>query len=324
LRQHPGVKFISRDRGGSYAEGARLGAPDAVQIADRFHLLKNLTESLDQVLLREHHVLESVAKRLQAPEVPARSAGVPEPVVRHRQPRQVRESAIRRERRQARSAAVLEAQHQGQSLRTIATRLGLARNTVRKYVRLEAAPEPAPRRPRPGKVTPFEAYLRERWNAGEQDSGVLFRELCTRGYTGSASTVRLYLSHWRSGPPRSGRRAGGGTGAPAPPPTYTWTARRTRWLLIEAIKEPSVLDEAYCTALLEQRPLDRAGTSLRQRIFPAGPPTSCRCPGPLVRSGGTEQHPRIGELCRGAFDATMTPWRPPYDLNGVKDQPKAK
>lgn len=261
------MKFISRDRGGSYAEGARLGAPDAVQIADRFHVLKNLTESLDQVLPREHHLLESVAKSLQAPEVSVRSAGVPEPVVRQRQPRQMRESAIRRERRQARYAAVLEAQHQGQSLRTIATRLGLARNTVRKYVRLEAAPEPAPRRPRPSKVAPFEAYLRERWNTGEQDSGVLFRELCMRGYTGSASTLRLYLSHWRSGPPRTGRRAGGGTGAPAPPPTYTWTARRTRWLLIEAIKTPSTLDEAYCTAVLEQSPLIQQARAFVNAFF---------------------------------------------------------
>lgn len=117
LRQHPGVKFISRDRGGSYAEGGRLGAPDAVQIADRFHILKNLTESLDKVLLREHRVLEAVAKGLQEPERPALSAPAPEPVVRHRPPRQVRETTMRRERRQARYEAVLEAQQQGQSTR---------------------------------------------------------------------------------------------------------------------------------------------------------------------------------------------------------------
>ena len=267
LRHHPGVKFISRDRGGSYAEGARLGAPDAVQIADRFHLLKNLTESLDHLLLCEHHVLEAVAQGLQAPDSPPLSGPVPELVARHRQPRQVRESTIRRERRQARFAAVIEAQQQGHSLRTIAAQLGLARNTVRKYIRLEAAPDPAPRRPRPGKVALFEAYLRERWNAGEQDSGVLFRELCTRGYMGSASTLRLYLSHWRSGPPRTGRRAGGGTGAPAPQPAYTWTVRRTRWLLVEAIKAKSALDEAYLAALLEQSPLIQQAQTLVNAFF---------------------------------------------------------
>jgi transposase len=238
-----------------------------VQIADRFHVLKNLTESLDKVLLREHRVLEAVAKALQAPESPVLSTPAPESVVRHRPPRQVRESALRRERRQARYAAVLEAHQQGHSLRTIATRFGLARNTVRKYVQLEGAPEPAARNARPRKVDPFEAYLRERWNAGEQDSSVLFRELRTRGYTGSASTLRWYLSDWRSGLRRRGRRAEGEGSAPAPEPTHTWTARHTRWLLIGAIKAPSVLDEAYRTALVEQSPLIQQAQSLVNAFF---------------------------------------------------------
>lgn len=49
LAAHPGVEIISRDRGGSYAEGARVGAPDAVQVADRFHLVHNLVGALERV-----------------------------------------------------------------------------------------------------------------------------------------------------------------------------------------------------------------------------------------------------------------------------------
>ena len=98
LRQHPGVKVISRDRGGSYAEDGRPGAPDAPQIADRFHVSKNLAESLDQGLMREQRVLQAVAKRLHEPEPSQAPAPPPEQVVRRRPPRQLRDGAIRRER----------------------------------------------------------------------------------------------------------------------------------------------------------------------------------------------------------------------------------
>jgi transposase len=60
LRQYPSITLISRDRASAYAEGASQGAPQAVQVADRWHLLKNLRETVERILSRHHHALRQV------------------------------------------------------------------------------------------------------------------------------------------------------------------------------------------------------------------------------------------------------------------------
>lgn len=59
-RQHPEITVVSRDRGGEYADGARRGAPQATQVADRFHLLRNLGDTVRRVLLRHADLVRRV------------------------------------------------------------------------------------------------------------------------------------------------------------------------------------------------------------------------------------------------------------------------
>jgi transposase len=66
LQERPGIDIISRDRASCYAEGARKGAPNAKQVADRWHILKNMTETIEKVLNRKRQLLKEAAKSVQA------------------------------------------------------------------------------------------------------------------------------------------------------------------------------------------------------------------------------------------------------------------
>lgn len=66
LIEHPGVEIISRDRRGDYARGGKQGAPNATQVADRWHLLKNLSETMQNFFLRKQPQLKAATQPPQA------------------------------------------------------------------------------------------------------------------------------------------------------------------------------------------------------------------------------------------------------------------
>jgi transposase len=123
LAAHPGVSVVVRDRAGAYADGAARGAPDATQIADRWHLLRNGSDALRTVLDQHHRDLRAAARiAAQQPEPPApEKPAVPEPAAPPEAGR-ARRAAERRsraaqERRDARFAEVARLRGQGGSCR---------------------------------------------------------------------------------------------------------------------------------------------------------------------------------------------------------------
>jgi transposase len=258
LSEHPGVEIISRDRGGAYAEGARLGAPDAVQVADRFHVVGNLRQAVERLLQRHHHCLRDIpaASSDPVPEPSTEAKGEPDHAEPGQSPtRAQRESEERRSRRHARYEEVMRLHHAGMSSRTIAREVGLSRHTVQRFIRAAEFPERAPRRPRPGILTPYEAYLRERWNAGCQNAQQLWREIREQGFPGSYSQVRHVLAAWRSVPGRPGKKNPAvPPPPPAPPSTESVSPRQASWLLFRAPEELDEDEQRYLTHIRDRCP----------------------------------------------------------------------
>jgi transposase len=204
LTQHPTVTVVCRDRSALYAEGIRRGAPHAVQVVDRFHLVKNLREAIEAFLHDQRPALQAAATgTAQAlTQVVGPVAAPPMYRGRHQcsQAGQQRQEAAQQQRHAAWVATYETAQAlyaQGTPVTTIAARLGLSRPTV--YRLLRRTTPPPPRSPqRSGQVLrPYMAYLIRRWREGCTDSMQLWRELREQGYTYSTRTVSRFITRLR-------------------------------------------------------------------------------------------------------------------------------
>jgi len=216
LTVHPGVEGICRDRSGSYADGARTGAPGAVQVADRFHLWQNLAKAVEKCAAAHRACLaEPAPPPLADDEGPAlpepEAAGQPDPAGKYA------------ERTRRHHALVRQLRAEGRGLREIARHLGWGLHTVQRLDRAATWQELADGRwkgPRPSKLDPFKPYLDQHADGARGTIRRLFLEIQPQGYDGSYPVVRDYLA--RNSPAREP--------LPPAPPTVrdvtSWLCRR--------------------------------------------------------------------------------------------------
>ncbi|MET8747465.1 transposase, partial [Streptomyces sp. NPDC004728] len=169
------------DRAGSYAEGARVGAPQAVQVADRFHLWQNLGTAVEQCVRQHTRCLQPPCSDPgDLPDIEMPSAKEMSPI----------EARIRE-----RHAIVHALLDQGHGIREIARELHMGGNTVRRSARA-ATPEESlggRRQPRPSQLDPYKPYLDKRWAEGHTNAVHLHAELKELGYRGNYQTISNYL-----------------------------------------------------------------------------------------------------------------------------------
>lgn len=193
--------MICRDRASAYAEAARTAAPEAVQIADRFHLWQNLATAVEKTVARHKSCLDE----------PLTTPGDPDEAVT------TEPTGAMAERRRAHHALLHGLVAQGAGFRQIARHLGWSHKTVSKYAHAATWQElVVGQKPRPSVVDPFKPYLLRRIGEGRVKVSTLYREITAQGFTGSYPILRRFIEQHRSKPnltttprPRSVRQVTG-------------------------------------------------------------------------------------------------------------------
>jgi transposase len=246
LDDHPGAAVICRDRAGGYADGARAGAPAAVQVADRWHLLHNLCQRVYEAAAAHRAGCLDPCPQQPAQDTPrgqdqheqSRHDGGHEEPGPHEGPQQQHPGPARKpglpERTRARHAQIHQLLDAGHPKTAIARILGLSTVTVTKYARA-ASPGQITPAARDSILDPHKPYLIGRWNQGARDARALHAEITARGYTGSDQQVRRFIRPFRDLPGP----------VPAPPPAIPSARTITGWLMTS----PGNLSPADAAAL---------------------------------------------------------------------------
>ena len=232
LAAHPGGEVVVRDRAEAYAEAARLGAPTALQVADRFHLLQNLADVLTPVFTAHAPQLARVnPPRLAAPTPvhdPACPGGAPAPasVPLAPPPSSTAAARLARQRRTQRWAhyhQVWTYHRQGWTLDAIAHQVGLSRRTMQRYLQSSSFPERPPHHGRDRSLLdPYKATLLAGWNHGCRHGRHLFRLIRRQGFRGQYGIVALYVRRMRQAQGLASRQRR----SDQPLPTVTAAPRR--------------------------------------------------------------------------------------------------
>jgi transposase len=181
MSAHPEIELVSRDRAGDYASAAKASAPQAVQCADRFHIVKNLREALEGVLARHlaAHRRSQAEKSSATPLSDAPSKQPPK-----QSPKAAKQSQAKREERLAQYEQVVTLRKLGLSQTAIADQVGIGHATVSRWLAHGAFPEQQPHLRKTG-LDSYLPFLRQRWEGGCHNIAQLYRELVVRGYTKS-------------------------------------------------------------------------------------------------------------------------------------------
>lgn len=248
LKAHPGIEVLSRDRSKTYKQGMTQGAPEAIQVADRFHLLQNLSEVLERYFAGHQALLKAIEKQYYQQQQARASVA--------RQPTALQ--AQRNEQRRAQFKKVHRLRSQGYAVLDIAHHLGMGERTVARYVATPTFPEWQPQKRQCwSQLDKYKPELLQQWNRGQRSTKELYKLIQQQGYQGSYPTVARY-THQLKQQQRSQLSQEEGRGAcptdlkDRQPPL---SARRATWLVLRPAKQLNSEDQQWLERLRQHSAL---------------------------------------------------------------------
>lgn len=234
LKQHPSIEIVTRDRSTEYAAGITEGAPQALQVADRWHLLLNLRQMLDRFLSTIYPRLQQLLFAPQHLDLLSQQRAA----FRRTQSEKIA-TQTSREKRLAKYAEIQQLRQAGYNISQIADQLGHHWETVRKYYDATSFPERKQRRPGHSILDPFVPYLQQRLEEGCENALQLWREIQQRGYPGSPRQVLKWMQlHRTSLAPTTPKRYLHSVSPRTPSANLLPSSKQIAWLLV---REPDRL-----------------------------------------------------------------------------------
>jgi transposase len=187
LKRHSEIAVVSRDRSQTYAQAITESAPEAIQVADRWHLLKNLSEVVFKSLQQEYAVIKRQLEHSSEYEQQTFSE------MEYLDKAEMLTPAEKR--REQRMGSTHQLLNLGWTQKSVARHLNIHPKTVHRYLH---STSPKSRRHHPTRLLdPFKPYILKRWNEGCHNAAQLFREIKPQGFSGETTIVRLYVRQLR-------------------------------------------------------------------------------------------------------------------------------
>ena len=188
LQVHPSIKVVTRDRSTEYASGIRQGAPQAMQVADRWHLLLNMRQMLTRYITLIYAQLQDLPVMADY-----------QKLMNQKRPTFIRSpsdyvaSNARRDKKLVLYHTIQSMRQTGWNIAQLASELGHHRDTIRKYYYASTFPERKPRRSTSSILDPYLPYLKRRLEEGCENALQLWREIQNDGYPGSKRQVIKWM-----------------------------------------------------------------------------------------------------------------------------------